>query len=59
MSFEDLIFSCRILIALHDVYDELYSMRIYNEDNCNAFNKEIEYTIQRIKELCEEELNEI
>ena len=56
MSFEDLIFSCRKLIALHDVYDELWSMRIHNTDNCKAFDKEIVWVIGRIKELCEEEL---
>lgn len=56
MSFEDLIFSCRKLIALHDVYDELWSMRIHNTWNCEAFDKEIEYIISRIKELCDEEL---
>lgn len=56
MSFEDLIFSCRKLVALYDVYDELYSMRIHNSDNCEAFDKEIKYSISRIKELCEEEL---
>ena len=56
MSFEDLIFSCRKLIALHEVYDELYSMRIHNPANCEAFDKEIVWVIGRIKELCEEEL---
>ena len=41
---------------LHDVFDELYSMRIYNKNNCEAFTKEINYLIKRIKEQCEEEL---
>ena len=56
MSYEDLIFSCRKLVALHDVFDELYSMRIHNENNCEAFSKEINYLIKNIKEQCEEEL---
>ena len=56
MSYEDLIFVCRKLIALHDVYDELWSMRIHNKPNCDAFDKEIEYLIRRIKGLCEAEL---
>lgn len=56
MSYEDLIFSCRKLVALHDVFDELFSMRIHNENNCEAFNKEIDFLIKRIKEQCEEEL---
>ena len=56
MSFEDIIYSCRKLIALHDVYDELWSMRIYNSCNCDAFDKEILYLIKRIKEQCEDEL---
>lgn len=56
MSYEDLIFVCRKLIALHDVYDELWYMRIHNKSNCDAFDKEIKYLIRRIKELCEEEL---
>ena len=56
MSYEDLIFSCRKLVALYDVFDELFSMRIHNKDNCEAFSKEIEYLIKRIKEQCEEEL---
>ena len=56
MSYEDLIFSCRKLVALHDVFDELYSMRIHNKNNCEAFSEEIDYLIKRIKEQCEEEL---
>ena len=56
MSYEDLIFSCRKLVALYDVFDELFSMGIHNKDNCEAFSKEIEYLIKRIKEQCEEEL---
>lgn len=56
MSFEDLIYKCRKLIALHDVYDELYSMRIHNKVNCDAFDKEIVYYIKEIKGLCEIEL---
>ena len=54
MSYEDLIFSCRKLVALHDVFDELFSMRIHNENNYEAFIKEINYLIKRIKEQCEE-----
>ena len=54
MSYEDLIFSCRKLVALHDVFDELFSMRIHNENNCEAFNKEVDFLIKRIKEQCEE-----
>ena len=54
MSYEDLIFSCRKLVALDGVFDELLSMGIYNENNCEAFNKEIVYLIKRIKEQCEE-----
>ena len=56
MSYEDLIFSCRKLVALHEVYDELWFMRIHNEENCKAFNENIVSCIKRIKELCEEEL---
>ena len=56
MSYEDLIFSCRKLVALHDVFDELFSMGIHNQNNCEAFRKEIDYLIKRIKEQCEEEL---
>lgn len=56
MSYEDLIFSCRKLVALHDVFNELYGMRIYNENNCEAFCEEIKYLIRNIKEQCEEEL---
>lgn len=41
MSYEDLIFSCRKLVALDDVFDELLSMRIHNEDNCEAFVKKL------------------
>lgn len=52
MSFEDLIYACRKLTALHDAYDELWSMRIH------AFDKNITYFIKRVKELCEEELEE-
>ena len=54
MSYEDLIFSCRKLVALYDVFDELFSMRIHNENNCEAFCKEIDHLIKRIKEQCEE-----
>lgn len=54
MSYEDLIFSCRKLVALDDVFDELFNMKIHNENNCEAFNKEINYLIKRIKEQCEE-----
>lgn len=54
MSYEDLIFSCRKLVALDGVFDELLSMGIYNENNCEAFTKEIVYLIKRIKEQCEE-----
>lgn len=54
MSYEDLIFSCRKLVALDDVFDELLSMGIYNENNCEAFIKEIDYLIKRIKEQCED-----
>ena len=56
MSYEDLIYSCRKLVAIHDVYDELWSMRIWNKGNCDAFDKEIMYLIGRIKEQCEDEL---
>ena len=56
MSYEDLIFSCRTLVALHDVYDELWFMRIHNPENCKAFDKHILGIIERIKEQCEEEL---
>lgn len=30
MSYEDLIFSCRKLVALHDVFDELYCHNSYD-----------------------------
>lgn len=56
MSYQDLIFACRKLVALHDVYNELYSMRIHNYDNCKAFDDEITFEIRYIKELCELEL---
>lgn len=56
MSYEDLIFSCRKLVALHDVFDELYSMRIHNQNNREAFTKEIDYLIKRIYQQCKEEL---
>lgn len=56
MTYEDLIYSCRRLIALHDVYDELWFMRIHNPNNCQAFDKAILSTIKTIKEQCEEEL---
>ena len=36
------------------VIDELFSMRIHNENNCEAFCKEIDYLIKRIKEQCGE-----
>lgn len=56
MSYEDLIYICRKLTALHDVYDELWCMRIHNKQNCDAFDKEIKYFIKRVNELSEEEL---
>lgn len=56
MSYEDLIFSCRKLVALHDVFNELFSMRIHNKNNCEAFSEEIDFLIKRIKEQCEDEL---
>ena len=58
MSYEDLVYCCRKLASIHDVYDDLFSMRIHNEANCDAFNKEINFLIRRIKGLCEEELKE-
>lgn len=30
-------------------------MGIHNENNCEAFNEEIDFLIERIKEQCEED----
>ena len=50
-------------IRLKDISKELImikiknrSREIHNENNCEAFNKEIDFLIKRIKEQCEEEL---
>lgn len=40
---ETIIYNCRKLVSLWDTMDELYSMRIHNEENIDAFNKEIKY----------------
>ena len=52
---EDIIHTCRTLIALWDAYDELHFMRIHNETNCKAFDKNIRQTckllLDKLKEV--------
>lgn len=45
-----LIESCKKLIALDTVYDELWNMRLSNMENIDTFNKEIRDTISEIAE---------
>ena len=60
MSLEDLDNYCRKFSSMWLVFDELHSMRIHNDENCDAFIKEIKYLVKRIneesKELLETEL---
>lgn len=60
MSLEDLDYYCRKFSSMWSVFDELYSMRIHNDENCEAFTKEIKYLVKKIneesKELLETEL---
>lgn len=52
---EKIVNNCRTLIALWDTFDELHFMRIHNEANCEAFEKNIKQT----SKLLLEELKEI
>ena len=51
---EDIIDTCRTLVALWDTMDELHYMRIHNPVNIKAFEKNIkeetEYLHQKIHE---------
>ena len=52
---DSIIHTCRVLVALWDTYDELYSMRIHNESNCQAFDKNIKTTskilLEKLREI--------
>ena len=54
--YEDIIHSCRTLVALWDTYDELHFMRIHTPENCKAFEKSIRVNCKvLLKELKEME----
>ena len=57
---EDIIHTCRTLIALWDTFDELHSMCIHTPENADAFTKNIKLTskllLDKLKEV-EGELN--
>lgn len=52
---EKIVNNCRTLIALWDVFDDLHFMRIHNEANCKAFEKNIKQTCK----LLLDELKEV
>lgn len=52
---ENIIHTCRTLIALWDTFDELHSMRIHTSENADAFTKNIKIT----SKLLLDELKEV
>lgn len=54
---DDLVYQCEKLASVWSVYDELWNMRIHDQETCNAFEKEIWYRVGMIKKLCESELS--
>ena len=46
---ENIVYHCRKIVALWDVFDDLHSMRIHNVENIKAITDDMEFHCRELK----------